>query len=149
MAQMKHNAIVCNIGHFDNEIDMAGLARSGRHEDGDQAPGTDLWTFPDGHSIIVLAEGRAGEPRLRHRAPELRDELLVLQPGDRPGASCSRQHRSVPDRASYVPAQAPRREGGALHLERSASRSTRLTDEQAEYLGVDPGGPFKAEHYRY
>ncbi|MGA1362845.1 MAG: adenosylhomocysteinase, partial [Ilumatobacteraceae bacterium] len=57
MAGMKHNAIVCNIGHFDNEIDMAGLARSGATRD-ELKPGTDLWTFPDGHSVIVLAEGR-------------------------------------------------------------------------------------------
>ena len=57
MAQMKHNAIVCNIGHFDNEIDMAGLARSGAPTT-QLKPGTDLWTFPDGHAILVLAEGR-------------------------------------------------------------------------------------------
>src|SRR5262245_32611781 len=57
MRQMKHNAIVCNIGHFDSEIDMAGLARSGATQD-ELKPGTDLWTFDDGHSIIVLAEGR-------------------------------------------------------------------------------------------
>lgn len=57
MARMKHNAIVCNIGHFDNEIDMAGLARSGAKRD-ELKPGTDLWTFPDGHAVIVLAEGR-------------------------------------------------------------------------------------------
>ena len=54
---MKHNAIVCNIGHFDNEIDMAGLARSGATRD-ELKPGTDLWRFPDGHQVIVLAEGR-------------------------------------------------------------------------------------------
>ena len=57
MAKMKHNAIVCNIGHFDNEIDMLGLARSGATRD-ELKPGTDLWTFQDGHSVIVLAEGR-------------------------------------------------------------------------------------------
>ena len=57
MAGMKHNAIVCNIGHFDNEIDMAGLSRSNATRD-ELKPGTDLWSFPDGHSVIVLAEGR-------------------------------------------------------------------------------------------
>ncbi|MDP4973457.1 MAG: adenosylhomocysteinase, partial [Ilumatobacteraceae bacterium] len=57
MASMKHNAIVCNIGHFDNEIDMAGLARSGARRD-ELKQGTDLWTFADGHAVIVLAEGR-------------------------------------------------------------------------------------------
>ncbi|MDA2963733.1 MAG: adenosylhomocysteinase, partial [Actinomycetota bacterium] len=57
MSKMKHNAIVCNIGHFDNEIDMAGLSRSGATRD-ELKPGTDLWTFSDGHSVIVLAEGR-------------------------------------------------------------------------------------------
>ena len=57
MQRMKHNAIVCNIGHFDNEIDMAGLARSGATRD-ELKPGTDVWQFPDGHQVIVLAEGR-------------------------------------------------------------------------------------------
>ena len=57
MPRMKHNAIVCNIGHFDNEIDMAGLARSGATRD-ELKPGTDVWEFPDGHQVIVLAEGR-------------------------------------------------------------------------------------------
>ena len=57
MREMKHNAIVCNIGHFDNEIDMAGLARSGAVRD-ELKPGTDVWTFDDGHQVIVLAEGR-------------------------------------------------------------------------------------------
>ena len=58
MAQMKHNAIVCNIGHFDNEIDMAGLARYPGIEKLTIKPQVDLWTFPDGHGILVLAEGR-------------------------------------------------------------------------------------------
>ena len=57
MQQMKHNAIVCNIGHFDNEIDMAGLARSGATRD-ELKPGTDVWRFDDGHQVIILAEGR-------------------------------------------------------------------------------------------
>ena len=57
MAAMKHNAIICNIGHFDNEIDMAGLARSGAERD-ELKPGTDVWRFPDGHQVLVLAEGR-------------------------------------------------------------------------------------------
>ena len=92
MAQMKHNAIVCNIGHFDNEIDMAGLARSGATKM-EIKPQVDLWTFPDGHSIIVLAEGRLREPRLRHRPPELRDELLVLQPGAGPDGAVHEDRR--------------------------------------------------------
>ena len=58
MAQMKHNAIVCNIGHFDNEIDMAGLARYPGIEKLEIKPQVDLWTFPDGHGVIILAEGR-------------------------------------------------------------------------------------------
>src|SRR6516225_3213002 len=58
MARMRHNAIVCNIGHFDNEIDMAGLARIAGIERTTIKPQVDSWTFPDGHSVIVLAEGR-------------------------------------------------------------------------------------------
>ena len=66
MSAMKHNAIVCNIGHFDSEIDMAGLARSGATRD-ELKPGTDLWTFDDGHSVIVLAEGQIGRASCRER----------------------------------------------------------------------------------
>ena len=97
MRRMKHNAIVCNIGHFDNEIDMAGLAAPATRDE--LKPGTDLWRFPDGHQVIVLAEGRPGEPRLRHRSPELRHELLVLQPGDRPDGAV-RAHRALSGSAS-------------------------------------------------
>ena len=124
MLQMKHNAIVCNIGHFDNEIDMAGLARSGATRD-ELKPGTDVWQFPDGHQVIVLAEGRLREPRLRHRAPQLRDELLVLEPGHRPDGAL-RQHRDVPDGCLRA-AEAPRREGG-----RAAPRSPRGQADPAQ-----------------
>ncbi len=73
MAAMKDKAIVANVGHFDNEIDMAGLARSGaKHQP--VKPQVDEWIFPDGHAIIVLSEGRLHEPRQRHGPPELRDE---------------------------------------------------------------------------
>ena len=108
MAQMKHNAIVCNIGHFDSEIDMAGLARSGadprRAQGGHRS--VDVRRRPLDHRP---RRGPAREPRLRHRPPELRDELLLLQPGDRPDRAV-RAPRELPDRRVRA-AQAARREG--------------------------------------
>ena len=83
MKQMKHNAIVCNIGHFDNEIDMAGCSRSGATRD-ELKPGTDVWQLRRRQADHHSGRGPPGEPRLRHRPPELRDVVLVHQPGDRP-----------------------------------------------------------------
>ena len=147
MQRMKHNAIVCNIGHFDNELDMAGLARSGATRD-ELKPGTDVWRFPDGHQVIVLAEGRLVNLGLRHRSSELRDELLVLQPGDRPDRAV-RQHQDRYPVGVYVLPKHLDEKVAELHLGALGVKLTKLTDEQAEYIGVNPSGPFKPEHYRY
>ncbi len=93
MGRMKHQAIVGNIGHFDNEIDMAGLARAQGVERVNIKPQVDEWRFADGHSIIVLSEGRLAQPRQRHRAPELRDVELVHEPDDRPGRAVHEERR--------------------------------------------------------
>ena len=108
MARMKHNAIVCNIGHFDNEIDMAGLARSGAERDRAQARHRRV-AVPRRPPDHRARRGPAGEPRLRDRSPELRDELLVLEPDDRPDRAVQ-QSRPVPGRRVRA-AQAARREG--------------------------------------
>jgi adenosylhomocysteinase len=146
MKQMKHNAIVCNIGHFDSEIDMAGLSRSGATKD-ELKPGTDLWTFPDGHSVIVLAEGRLVNLGCATGHPS-----FVM--------SCSFSNQVIAQielfnntdkypLGVYVLPKRLDEKVAALHLGALGVKLTKLTDEQAEYLGVDPSGPFKPEHYRY
>jgi adenosylhomocysteinase len=146
MAAMKHNAIVCNIGHFDSEIDMAGLARSGATRD-ELKPGTDLWTFDDGHSVIVLAEGRLVNLGCATGHPS-----FVM--------SCSFSNQVIAQMelfnnldkyplGVYVLPKRLDEKVAALHLGALGVKLTKLTDEQAEYLGVDPSGPFKSDHYRY
>jgi adenosylhomocysteinase len=146
MAQMKHNAIVCNIGHFDSEIDMAGLMRSGATKD-ELKPGTDLWTFPDGHCVIVLAEGRLVNLGCATGHPS-----FVM--------SCSFSNQVIAQielwnntdkypLGVYVLPKRLDEKVAALHLGALGVKLTKLTDEQAEVLGVDPSGPFKPDHYRY
>jgi len=146
MAKMKHNAIVCNIGHFDNEIDMAGLARSGATKM-EIKPQVDLWTFPDGHSIIVLAEGRlvnlgcaTGHPSFVMSCSFSNQVLAQVELFTRTA--------DYPVGVYVLPKQLDEKVARA-HLDALGVKLTRLTDEQAEYLDVDPAGPFKSEHYRY
>ncbi len=146
MANMKHNAIVCNIGHFDSEIDMAGLARSGATRD-ELKPGTDLWSFDDGHSVIVLAEGRLVNLGCATGHPS-----FVM--------SCSFSNQVIAQMelfnnldkyplGVYVLPKRLDEKVAALHLDALGVKLTKLTDEQAGYLGIDPSGPFKSDHYRY
>ena len=146
MHQMKHNAIVCNIGHFDSEIDMAGLARSGATRD-ELKPGTDLWTFDDGHSIIVLAEGRlvnlgcaTGHPSFVMSCSFSNQVIAQMELFN---------HQDRYPLGVYVLPKRLDEKVAALHLDALGVKLTKLTDEQAEYLGVDPSGPFKSDHYRY
>jgi adenosylhomocysteinase len=151
MRQMKHNAIVCNIGHFDNEIDMAGLARSGATRD-ELKPGTDLWTFPAdgdtaGHAVIILAEGRLVNLGCATGHPS-----FVM--------SCSFSNQVIAqvelfnhlDRYALGVHVLPKHldeKVARFHLDALGVKLTKLTDEQAEYLSTDPGGPYKPDHYRY
>ena len=146
MAMMKHNAIVCNIGHFDNEIDMAGLARSGATKM-EIKPQVDLWTFPDGHSIIVLAEGRlvnlgcaTGHPSFVMSCSFSNQVLAQVELFTRTA--------EYPIGVYVLPKQLDEKVARA-HLDALGVKLTLLSDEQADYLDVDPAGPFKAEHYRY
>jgi len=146
MHQMKHNAIVCNIGHFDSEIDMAGLARSGATHD-QLKPGTDLWTFPDGHAIIVLAEGRlvnlgcaTGHPSFVMSCSFSNQVIAQMELFDN-GDQYPLGVHVLPKRLDEKVA--------SLHLDALGVKLTKLTDEQAEYLGVEPSGPFKPSNYRY
>jgi adenosylhomocysteinase len=146
MERMKHNAIVCNIGHFDNELDMAGLARSGATKM-EIKPQVDLWTFPDGHSIIVLAEGRlvnlgcaTGHPSFVMSCSFSNQVLAQVELFTRTA--------DYPIGVYVLPKRLDEQVARA-HLDALGVKLTRLTDEQADYLDVDPAGPYKAAHYRY
>ncbi|MDA3016666.1 MAG: adenosylhomocysteinase [Actinomycetota bacterium] len=146
MSKMKHNAIVCNIGHFDNEIDMAGLSRSGATRDV-LKPGTDLWTFGDGHSVIVLAEGRlvnlgcaTGHPSFVMSCSFTNQVIAQIE--------LFNNTKNYPLGVYVLPKHLDEKVA-LLHLDALGAKLTKLSDEQSEYLGVLPSGPFKAERYRY
>jgi adenosylhomocysteinase len=146
MAGMKHNAIVCNIGHFDNEIDMAGLARSGATRD-ELKPGTDLWTFPDGHAVIVLAEGRlvnlgcaTGHPSFVMSCSFTNQVLAQIE--------LFTNLDAYPLGVYVLPKHLDEKVAFA-HLDALGVTLTQLTDGQAEYMDMNPSGPFKPDNYRY
>ena len=146
MEGMKHNAIVCNIGHFDNEIDMAGLSRSKATRD-ELKPGTDLWTFPDGHAVIVLAEGRlvnlgcaTGHPSFVMSCSFSNQVIAQIE--------LFNNLENYPTGVYVLPKHLDEKVARA-HLDALGVKLTKLTDEQAEYLDMDPSGPYKPDHYRY
>ncbi|MEM9745120.1 MAG: adenosylhomocysteinase, partial [Actinomycetota bacterium] len=151
MRQMKHNAIVCNIGHFDNEIDMAGLARSGAVRD-ELKPGTDVWTFPEknavgGDQVIILAEGRlvnlgcaTGHPSFVMSCSFTNQVIAQIE--------LFNNTENYPLDVYVLPKRLDEKVA-RLHLDALGVKLTQLSDEQAEYLDIAPGGPYKAEHYRY
>ena len=147
MARMKHNAIVCNIGHFDNEIDMAGLARFPGIRKTNIKPQVDAWDFPDGHSVLVLAEGRlvnlgcaTGHPSFVMSSSFTNQVLAQIELFTRTEA--------YPVGVYVLPRHLDEKVA-RLHLDKLGVRLTQMTDRQAAYLGVDLGGPFKSESYRY
>jgi adenosylhomocysteinase len=147
MGRMKHNAIVCNIGHFDNEIDMAGLARIPGIVKNQIKPQVDAWTFPDGHSVLVLAEGRlvnlgcaTGHPSFVMSSSFTNQVLAQIELFTRT--------KAYPVGVYVLPRHLDERVA-QLHLDKLGVRLTSLTDKQAAYLGVELAGPFKPDHYRY
>jgi len=147
MSRMRHNAIVCNIGHFDNEIDMAGLARVPGIRRDNVKPQVDAWVFPDGHAVLVLAEGRlvnlgcaTGHPSFVMSASFTNQVLAQIELFTRT--------EQYPVGVYVLPRHLDEKVA-RLHLDKLGVRLTTLTDRQATYLGVDPDGPFKAEAYRY
>jgi adenosylhomocysteinase len=147
MARMKDKAIVGNIGHFDNEIDMAGLARVPGIRHVNIKPQYDEWVFPDGHSILVLAEGRllnlgcaTGHPSFVMSASFTNQVLAQLE---------LKQNGPTLEKRVYVLPKRLDEEVARLHLEKLGVRLTELTAKQAEYIGVPADGPYKPEHYRY
>ncbi len=153
MERMKHNAIVGNIGHFDNEIDMAGLAKvkgiekiniKNPQEHGNQV---DQWIFPDGHGIIVLAEGRllnlgcaTGHPSFVMSNSFSNQVIAQIELFGKQG-----QYQNE----VYVLPKHLDEKVARLHLGKLGAKLTKLTREQADYIGVPVDGPFKPDHYRY
>jgi adenosylhomocysteinase len=152
MARMKHNAIVGNIGHFDNEIDMAGLAAVPGIERVNIKPQVDEWRFPatadtPAHSIIVLAEGRllnlgcaTGHPSFVMSNSFTNQVIAQIE------LFC---HTDFYERRVYTLPKHLDEEVARLHLDKLGVRLTRLTEEQSAYLGIPVDGPYKPDHYRY
>ena len=146
MARMKDKAIVGNIGHFDNEIDMAGLARGGVTRNNIK-PQYDEFVFEDGHSVLILSEGRllnlgnaTGHPSFVMSASFTNQVLAQIELARNHGAY-ERQVYMLPKHLDEKVAR--------LHLAHLGARLTELTQTQADYIGVSPQGPFKPDHYRY
>jgi adenosylhomocysteinase len=147
MSRMKDKAIVGNIGHFDNEIDMAGLKAIPGIRRVNIKPQYDEWIFPDGHSVLVLAEGRllnlgcaTGHPSFVMSASFTNQVLAQLE--------LHEKAEKYEKRVYMLPKQLDE-EVARLHLEKLGVKLTRLTAKQAEYIGVPPEGPYKPDHYRY
>jgi adenosylhomocysteinase len=147
MSKMKDKAIVGNIGHFDNEIDMAGLKKIPGIERINIKPQYDEWRFPDGHSVMVLAEGRllnlgcaTGHPSFVMSASFSNQVLAQLE---------LHLHNERYEKKVYMLPKHLDEEVARLHLPHLGVRLTQLTKEQADYIGVPVGGPYKPAHYRY
>ena len=147
MARMKHQAIVGNIGHFDNEIDMAGLAAIPGIEKIEIKPQVHEWRFPDGHSIIVLSEGRllnlgnaTGHPSFVMSTSFTNQVIAQIE--------LFTKTDQYPTGVYVLPKHLDEKVA-RLHLDALGVKLTRLTKEQAEYIGVDIDGPYKSDHYRY
>jgi adenosylhomocysteinase len=147
MSQMKHQAIVGNIGHFDNEIDMAGLARLPGIKKVSIKPQVDEWVFADGHSVIVLSEGRllnlgnaTGHPSFVMSNSFTNQVMAQVELFTR----TEQYPLGVHVLPKYLDEKVAR-----LHLDALGVRLTKLTKEQADYIGVPVDGPYKPDHYRY
>src|SRR5436190_8481539 len=147
MGKMKHGAIVGNIGHFDNELDMAGLARMSDVQRVTIKPQVDEYVFPDGHSIIVLAEGRllnlgcaTGHPSFVMSC-SFTNQVLAQMDLHKSSEFLDKKVYTLPKHLDEKVAR--------LHLDALGVKLTELTKDQADYIGVPVGGPFKPDHYRY
>ena len=147
MSRMKDKAIVGNIGHFDNEIDMAGLAATPGIQCENIKPQYDQWIFPDGHSVMVLAEGRllnlgcaTGHPSFVMSASFTNQVIAQIELAKNP----DKYEKKV-----YVLPKFLDEKVAKLHLKKLDAQLTELTDEQANYIGLNKQGPFKTESYRY
>jgi adenosylhomocysteinase len=147
MQKMKHQAILGNVGHFDNEIDMAGLGRIPGINRVNIKPQVDEWVFPDGHTIIVLSEGRlmnlgnaTGHPSFvmsNSFSNQVIAQVELFTKHEEYNKDVYRLPKHLDEKVAKI------------HVEALGGELTKLTKEQAEYIGVDVEGPFKPEHYRY
>ncbi len=147
MSRMKHQAIVGNIGHFDNEIDVAGLEKIPGIKRVEIKPQVDEYVFPDGHSIILLSRGRllnlgnaTGHPSFVMSNSFTNQVLAQIELFTKPGEY---------DKQVYVLPKKLDEQVARLHLDALGVKLTKLTKEQANYIGVDVEGPYKPDHYRY
>src|SRR5438874_4857827 len=147
MAKMKHQAIVGNIGHFDNEIDMAGLAKTPGIRRTNIKPQVDEWVFEDGHGVIVLSEGRllnlgnaTGHPSFVMSNSFTNQVIAPVELFTRP--------EDYPTGVYTLPKHLDEKVA-RLHLDALGVTLTELTKEQASYLGIPVEGPYKSDHYRY
>jgi adenosylhomocysteinase len=156
MAKMKDKAIVGNIGHFDNEIDMAGLKRDTGIERINIKPQYDEYVFPDGHSVMILAEGRllnlgcaTGHPSFVMSSSFSNQVMaqidLHLNATGKPTLSGTRYS----EKKVYILPKKLDEKVARLHLDKLGVKLTRLSKDQADYIGVPVEGPYKADHYRY
>ncbi|MCC6406429.1 MAG: adenosylhomocysteinase [Planctomycetes bacterium] len=147
MAKMKNNAIVANIGHFDNEIDMAGLAKSKGVKRQNIKPQVDRWVFPDGHGVLILAEGRlmnlgcaTGHPSFV-MSNSFSNQVIAQ-------VELFKNHKNY-DKGVYVLPKHLDEKVARLHLDKLGAKLTTLSKDQADYIGVPTEGPYKPGHYRY
>jgi adenosylhomocysteinase len=147
MSRMKDKAIVGNIGHFDNEIDMAGLKKIQGIKKINIKPQYDEWVFPDGHSVLILAEGRllnlgcaTGHPSFVMSASFTNQVLAQIE---------LHTNNAQYEKKVYVLPKKLDEKVARLHLDKLGVKLTELTQEQASYIGVPVEGPYKPDHYRY
>ncbi|MGI8920433.1 MAG: adenosylhomocysteinase [Solirubrobacteraceae bacterium] len=147
MARMKHQAIVGNIGHFDNEIDMAGLAALPGIQRINVKPQVDEWVFPDGHAVLVLSEGRllnlgnaTGHPSFVMSNSFSNQTIAQIELFTK---------RDEYEKRVYVLPKSLDEKVARLHLDALGVRLTSLRPDQAAYIGVPVEGPYKPDHYRY
>jgi adenosylhomocysteinase len=147
MARMKHQAIVGNIGHFDNEIDVAGLQKTPGIERINIKPQVDKWVFPDGHAIILLSEGRllnlgnaTGHPSFVMSNSFTNQTLAQIE---------LYTNNAAYDKQVYVLSKELDEKVARLHLAAVGAKLTVMTPEQAEYIGRPIEGPYKSHEYRY
>ncbi len=147
MAKMKDKAVVANIGHFDNEIDMAGLKKVPGIKKTNIKPQYDMWTFADGHSVLILAEGRlmnlgcaTGHPSFVMSNSFTNQTIAQIEL-----ATNNKKY----EKKVYVLPKHLDEKVARLHLAKIGAKLTTLRKDQADYIGVPVEGPYKSEHYRY
>jgi adenosylhomocysteinase len=147
MTSMKDKAIVANIGHFDNEIDMAGLEKVPGIIKSEIKPQYHEWTFPDGHSVLILSEGRlmnlgnaTGHPSFVMSASFTNQVIAQIELARNTGKY---------ERRVYVLPKHLDEKVARLHLDKLGAKLTELTEEQSEYISVAKEGPYKPDYYRY